>query len=266
VAVGIHHSPLVEHFPVSDNRARIDDQQGYGGGHCCTRDKLAKVRRSFFFHRTQVRVGSTMTLAIPPALVPAILPRDVASKVPFSNLADVLAKFNIAPGSADAATVGDTLSRCQASPLAGELRSCTTSLESTVRSATGMLGSAQERVYWAASSALPRAGLPLQPYVVQAVTPLDGDRHVGCHSMPYPYAVYYCHMTGRATKAYAVSLRSLRGGEPPVTMAALCHLETSDWDPAHPAFKMLHTQPGGDPVCHFMSYANLLFGVKAANA
>ena len=89
--------------------------------------------------------------------------------------------------------------------------------------------------------------------------------------MPFPYAVYYCHMTGRPSKAYAVSLRGRgvtagAGGSPPVTtMAAICHLDTSNWDPAHPAFEMLHTRPGGEPVCHFMSYASLLFGEKAAN-
>ncbi|OEL13791.1 hypothetical protein BAE44_0025190 [Dichanthelium oligosanthes] len=95
-----------------------------------------------------------------------------------------------------------------------------------------MLGSSTQGGLWAASSAPPRAGLPPhQQYVVQAVTPLAGDRHVACHGLAYPYAVYYCHMTGRATKAYAVSLRSLRGGGQPVTVAAHCHLDTSNWYP-----------------------------------
>ncbi|XP_062202072.1 BURP domain-containing protein 13-like [Phragmites australis] len=99
---------------------------------------------------------------------------------------------------------------------------------------------------WAAASALPR-----QECVVSAVSPLDGDRHVACHDEPYPYAVFQCHMTGRSsTKAYMITLS---GRSPAVTMAALCHRDTSNWNPAHPAFEML---------CHFMPYANLVFGEK----
>ncbi|CAN6343694.1 unnamed protein product [Urochloa humidicola] len=65
-------------------------------------------------------------------------------------------------------------------------------------------------------------------------------------------------MTGKPTRAYEVTLRGA-AAPPEVAMAAICHVDTSDWDPAHPAFKMVHTRPGGAPVCHFMSYASLLF-------
>ena len=50
-----------------------------------------------------------------------------------------------------------------------------------------------------------------------------------------------------------------------VDMAAVCHFDTSKWDLAHPAFKILHTHPGGSPVCHFLPYADLIFGEKADN-
>jgi hypothetical protein len=215
-----------------------------------------------------------MTFSFRPAMVAPILPHAVAEKVPFGDLPDLLATFDIAPSSAEAATVADTLSQCQALPIDGEHKACATSLESTVQSAMRMLGTAgtddddSATTLWAAASALPSTGLPLQPYVIQAVTTLDGDRHVGCHIMPYPYAVYFCHMTpAMPTKVYLVSLRSsISGGGPAVTMAAICHLDTSNWQKAHPAFEMVHTQPGGVPVCHFMSYGNLLFGEKAVAA
>jgi hypothetical protein len=42
-------------------------------------------------------------------------------------------------------------------------------------------------------------------------------------------------------------------------MLAYCHLDTSDWNPAHPAFEVLNTHPGGMPVCHFMPYGSLGF-------
>ncbi|KAG0521585.1 hypothetical protein BDA96_08G174000 [Sorghum bicolor] len=276
---GIDHSPLVEHFTSSSRRPAAVDliTYSYNGGSRV----YAAVPPGFFFLESQVSVGSAMTVSFEPAAMwPPILPRDVAQKVPFSNLADVLATFHIAASSAEATTVGETVSLCGAPPplTGGEQKACATSLEDTVESATHMLvggGSVRHHgvVLWAASSSAsavpPAAHHQQQPsFVVQAVASLDGDRHVGCHAMPFPYAVYYCHMTGRPSKAYAVSLRGLTaGGSPAVTtMAAICHLDTSNWDPAHPAFEMLRTRPGGAPVCHFMSYASLLFGEKAANA
>ncbi|TVT96922.1 hypothetical protein EJB05_57843, partial [Eragrostis curvula] len=42
-------------------------------------------------------------------------------------------------------------------------------------------------------------------------------------------------------------------------MVAFCHLDTSKWNPGHPAFEVLHTRPGATPVCHFMPYGNLAF-------
>ncbi|TVU40156.1 hypothetical protein EJB05_13606, partial [Eragrostis curvula] len=45
-----------------------------------------------------------------------------------------------------------------------------------------------------------------------------------------------------------VSLRGLREHGPGVAMAAICHLNTSSWNPAYPAFEILHTKPGGAPL------------------
>ncbi|KAJ1266252.1 hypothetical protein BS78_08G136700 [Paspalum vaginatum] len=212
-----------------------------------------------FFHEAQLaRKGSAMTVAMPPSAVQPILPRDAAARAPFADAAAVLAAFGIPPRSPEAEQVSDTLSECSAPPLAGEQEACATSLEATVGAAARMLGGGP---MWAAASALPREGLPLRAYTVAAVSALEGDRHVACHDAPFPYAVFQCHMaaTQAPTKAYVVTLS---GGGQEVAMAALCHRDTSNWNPAHPAFETLHTKPGGAPVCHFMPYANLLFGVK----
>ncbi|TVU49243.1 hypothetical protein EJB05_00542, partial [Eragrostis curvula] len=106
--------------------------------------------------------------------------------------------------------------------------------------------------------------------MVAGVKELGGDRHVACHDEPFPYAVFQCHMTGRsATRAYMITVQSgVRGNDPAATtvaMSALCHRDTSSWNPAHPAFEILGTKPGGAPVCHFMPYANLVFGQTVAH-
>lgn len=250
---GIDHSPLVEHRPGSSYL--------FPSAICLSYKVNCRgvVPPGLFFRKTQVRVGSTMTVSLPPETAAPILPRDVAKGVPFGDMGDVLARFDISPSSAEAATLAYTVRECQAPTLAGELSSCTTSVEDTVQSAMHMLGTTQG-VWAAASSTLTSAGLPHELYAVETVTPLDGGRHVGCHEMPYPYAVFQCHMMNEPSKAYMMSLRSLHGG-PTTVMAALCHLDTSKWDPDHVAFKILHTQPGDMPVCHFMPYAHLLFGI-----
>jgi hypothetical protein len=153
---------------------------------------------------------------------------------------------------------------CRAAPLVGERKACATSLEAIVLSATHMLATSQPVA--AAASALPSSGLPRRAYMVQTIKPLcgQGGCFVACHSKAYPYAVYECHMTEASSQAYVVSIRS-GGGLPTVDMAALCHFDTSNWNQAHPAFKILHTHPGGSPVCHFLPYADLVFVEKAAN-
>ncbi|CAN6348375.1 unnamed protein product, partial [Urochloa humidicola] len=258
VQEGIDDPPLEKHYysAPANNLRTINASCGCptpvpiktGYHHVSASLAKAVLPAGTFFQESQMRVGSTMTVSFPPAAVPPILPRDVAEKIPFDNLTDVLATFHIPPSSSKATMAADTLNRCRDSSAltAGEQRACTTSLEATVGSATRMLGSSSH-VYWAAASALPRTGLPLRPYAVAAVTQLAGDRHVGCHSLPFPYAVYYCHVTGKPTRAYGVTLRGT-DPSPEVAMAAICHVDTSDWDPAHPAFEMVHTRPGGAPV------------------
>ena len=132
---GIDHSPLVKHYAA----------QQPGISPCLLFNSVCDPRMvaetGIFFHEAQLLPGSAMTLSFPAEAEAAILPHDVTGKVPFRNLADVLATFSIPAGSAEAAQVRDTLSRCQEPPVAGEVKACATSLEGTVRSAMGMIGS-----------------------------------------------------------------------------------------------------------------------------
>ncbi|CAL4897997.1 unnamed protein product [Urochloa decumbens] len=258
VQEGIDHSPHVEHYSALPSISA-----------CILTNTICDARTvaetGLFFHQSQLHPGSVMTVSFPPAQSePAILPRDVADKVPFANLLDVLAAFNIPAGSAEAAQVRDTLSRCEAPPLAGEVKTCTTSLETTVSSAVDMLGT--NTGVWVGSSVIPRGGLPRQPYVVKGVTRVVGDSYISCHKVPFPYAVYHCHGTKQPGYiAHVVSLKGLHGGQE-AAMLAYCHLDTSDWNPAHPAFEILNTHPGGTPVCHFTPYGSLGFLKKTEGA
>ncbi|XBI43367.1 hypothetical protein VPH35_108144 [Triticum aestivum] len=258
VQKGIDDAPRVVRYPAFPSISLCGAWTGM-----CTASLAAPT--GIFFYEAQLRPGSTMTMSFPAEAEPPILPHDLAEKVPFANLSAVLTTFNIPTGSAQASHVAKTLSLCQSPPHVGELRVCTTSLESAVRSAMNMLigrSTGGDHGMWMATSVLPAGGgLPRQLYEVQAVTKLHGDYFVGCHKMPFPYRVYQCHMTaGLTDKGYVVSLRGLVGGGPTAKLLAFCHFDTSKWNPAHPAFEVLRTHPG-TPVCHFMPYANPVFGI-----
>ncbi|CAN6339063.1 unnamed protein product [Urochloa humidicola] len=263
VQKGIDDSPLKEGSVHPQLQHQLISCLGYSYEiRCGGPPTSSAAAMGVFFRRDMVRVGSVMTAYFPPVDLPAILPRAAAESAPFANINDVLAKFTIAPGSAEASIVRGTVSACEAPPLAGERKACATSLEGTVQAAARMLGT--KRMSVAVSALTPREGLPRQEYEVAAAVLLDGRRHVTCHNDPFPYAVYRCHVEKEdvSTEAYVLTLRS---SSLVVDMVAVCHLDTSNWSPAHPAFKTLNLRPGDAPLCHFMPYADLLFSDKADN-
>nr|AFK33381.1 unknown [Medicago truncatula] len=77
----------------------------------------------------------------------------------------------------------------------------------------------------------------------------EKNKAVVCHKENYPYAVFYCHKTD-TTKAYSVPLEGADGSR--VKAIAVCHTDTSEWNPKHLAFQVLKVQPGTVPVCHLL--------------
>lgn len=147
---------------------------------------------------------------------------------------------------------------CEAAPRTDdEAKFCATSLEALVEGATTALGT---RDIKPVTSMLPSSGAPWQPYTVRAVRPIVGGeasaKFVACHDVVYPYTVYRCHDTGLA-RLYMVDMEGARGSN--VTVAVICHVDTSQWDPKHLSFKLLHDKPGGPPVCHTMPFGHMVW-------
>ncbi|KAJ0010868.1 hypothetical protein Pint_34618 [Pistacia integerrima] len=90
---------------------------------------------------------------------------------------------------------------------------------------------------------------------------ISSPKMVACHTMPYPYAIFYCH--GRTdNKLFKVSLGAEDGDR--VEAVAVCHMDTSHWSPDHISFRLLGTKPGFDShVCHFFPTDNLVFVQKS---
>ncbi|CAM0878107.1 unnamed protein product [Alopecurus aequalis] len=211
-----------------------------------------------FFNEGAVHAGSIMTLSSPPTPEMVILPRKVADRMPFDNVSSILQMFHIMPRSHAAADVEETLHKCL-KPVHDKKEACAASLDEVLQVAIDMLGTPKLE---AAASALPSAGLPTKAYIVQAVRPLSGSLFVACHIEPYPYTIYYCHTTG-LSKAYTMFITSEEGGAvTQLELVVVCHQDTSDWNPNHPAFKALRTKPGVSPICHYIPFGHLIFGKK----
>lgn len=213
-----------------------------------------------FFHEKSVRVGSHLRFRFP-AANPAplgLLPLAAAASIPFSTAAlpAILALFRVPPGSPRAAAMAATLRTCEWPPLAGEAKFCASSLEALVERAMATLGTRDVRPV---TSTLPRAGAPLRAYAVRAVRRVDDGGagfFVGCHDVAYLYTVYRCHTTGPA-RAYMMEMEG-EGGDK-ITVATVCHTDTSRWNPEHLSFKLLGTKPGGAPICHLMPYGHIIW-------
>lgn len=225
-------------------------------------EELADTKMAVFFREEALRVRQSLPFRFPAAVTAPLgfLPRHIADAIPFSSsaLPGVLAQFNVAEGSAQAAKMEETLGMCEDPGLEWEAKFCATSLEALVEGAQGVLGT---RSITEMISRVPRAGSPLQPYTIRAVQPVRGSSFVGCHQKEYPYTVYMCHSTGPA-RAYKVEMEGAGGDK--VTLFSVCHTDTSEWDKDHVAFRFLDTKPGGPPVCHVLPYGHILWAKKYA--
>lgn len=199
------------------------------------------------------------------------LPRQVADSIPFSSkkLPEILKRLSIDPSSKAAEIMKYTLGDCEQRDHSngGEQKSCSTSLENMISFSTSMLESNNVRAMSSITmvdkdtrSGISSDAGKTEFEIVGVKKEVDfGSPIVVCHRHPYPYAVFYCHKT-RMTAAYTVSLV---GGGMKVKALAVCHGDSSWWNPKTMALQLLKVEPGTTiPVCHFLEEGNLLWTKK----
>ncbi|CAN0906014.1 BURP domain-containing protein BNM2C [Linum grandiflorum] len=180
---------------------------------------------------------------------PHLLSKQQADSIPFSSshIPYLLRLFSFSPGSDHAEAVENTLTLCELKPMAGETKFCATSLESMLDSVRVSFGTETQ------FKALTTAASSLQNYtILQEPEQIMAGKVMSCHTVPYPYRVYFCHASAGETKLFRVML----GGEDErgeiVEAVAICHMDTSKWDRDNPSFRVLKVKPGKGPVCHFI--------------
>ncbi|KAH6767163.1 hypothetical protein C2S52_018146 [Perilla frutescens var. hirtella] len=215
-----------------------------------------------FFHYNDLKVGNKMSIYFPtkdPSTSPHLLSRQESDSIPFSSsrIPYILELFSFSEGSKQAKAMADTLYHCEFPPLKGESKFCATSLEFMLDSLHEIFGlSSKFRVL--TTSYLSESISLLQNYrVSEPLMQISAPKIIACHTLPYPYAVFYCHGQVSDNKLYKVSLEGDDGGR--VEATAMCHMDTSQWDPNHNAFRVLKSVPGASPVCHFFPSDNLVW-------
>ncbi|KAJ8440927.1 hypothetical protein Cgig2_022783 [Carnegiea gigantea] len=137
----------------------------------------------------------------------------------------------------------ETIIGCEESPVGGEDKYCATSLEDFVDYVISKIGS-QVKVL---STTIDKD--VITEYTIEKAHKVSSDGNFVCHKARYPHAVFHCH-TIRNTDAYVVSLIDANGQKSKA--AAVCHRDTSYWNPEHLAFQLLEVEPGSVPICHFV--------------
>ncbi|KAK7310643.1 hypothetical protein RJT34_08265 [Clitoria ternatea] len=223
--------------------------------------KHMDIELNVFFTPSDLKVGKIMPIYFSKknsSTSPKFLTREEASQIPFSSkhLKSLLKFFSIPKHSPQAKAMKYTLKNCELESMEGETKFCATSLESLLDFAHYLFGSNAKfkpltTVHLSNSTAI------LQNYTISQVEVISVPNIIGCHPMPYPYAVFYCHSQQSDTNMYEVLVEGENGGR--VKAAAICHMDTSKWDKDHVSFRVLKVEPGTSPVCHFFPPDNLVW-------
>ncbi|CAM8966533.1 unnamed protein product [Rhodiola kirilowii] len=185
------------------------------------------------------------------------VPRQAADSIPFSSdkFPVVLEQLSIKPGSPKAEMMKITLKECELPAEKDEIRTCVTSLESMIDFSIQQLGKNIQ-----AFSTEAEKDTKLQKFTMQKGIKLIGqDKIVACHTLNYPYAVFYCHVV-KSARAYGVPFVGISGTN--VMSVGVCHTNTTSWHTEHESFQILKVKPGGKPVCHFLPDYNILWTRK----
>ncbi|XP_057964703.1 BURP domain-containing protein BNM2A-like [Malania oleifera] len=215
-----------------------------------------------FFTLDELKEGQGMPIYFPkrdPSSSPHFSLREGAESIPFSlsQLPKLLQFFSFSPSSPQARAMEDTLRECETKPINGETKICATSLESMLDFTKTILGK-ETQSEALSTTHLTKSSTLLQNYTILKVSrEVPAPKIVACHTMPYPYAVFYCHSHGSKSMVFKVLVQGENGDR--VDAVVVCHLDTSQWGRGHVSFRVLRIEPGTSPVCHFFPADNLVW-------
>ncbi|KAJ6409720.1 hypothetical protein OIU84_009258 [Salix udensis] len=215
-----------------------------------------------FFTIEDLKVGKKIPIYFShrdPSNSPHLISREEADSIPFSlaKLPYLLDFFSFSRESPQAKAMEYTLTLCEVEPMEGETKVCATSLESMLDFARATFG-LNTRVKALTTNHVRNQASPLQNYtLLEEPKEILAPKMIGCHTLPYPYVVYFCHSQEGENRLFEISLGGENGDR--VQATGVCHMDTSKWDPDSPSFRVLKIKPGTGPVCHVFPADNIVW-------
>ncbi|GKV16578.1 hypothetical protein SLEP1_g27200 [Rubroshorea leprosula] len=181
------------------------------------------------------------------------LPRAFADSMPFSSnkFSDILKLFSMDPKSAGAKVMKQNIEDCERAAIGGEVKYCATSLESLLDLSVSRLG---KKIHVLSTEV--EKETKNEDFTIGKGGKNMGEKNIVCHKMKYPYAVFFCHSIDK-TDVYKVPLIGSDGTK--VKAIAVCHKDTSTWNPRHVVFQVLKVKPGSVPICHFLGKESIVW-------
>eukprot|EP00258_Populus_trichocarpa_P007940 XP_002313055.2 BURP domain protein USPL1 [Populus trichocarpa] len=250
------------HLPIKHNID--DDHQKHAHAHAHLSSHMDHMDPSdkIFFTIKDLKVGNAIPIYFShgdPSTSPHLISREEANSIPFSlaKLPYLLEFFSLSKESPQAKAMEYTLTQCEVEPMEGETKLCATSLESMLDFAQATFG-IDTQVKALTTNHLRKSVAPLQNYtLLEEPKEILAPKMIGCHTMPYPYVVYYCHIQEGGNRLFEISLGGEHGDR--VQATGVCHMDTSKWDPDNPSFRVLKIKPGTAPVCHIFPADNIVW-------
>lgn len=234
----------------------VGTKSPYDYNYAADAQMLADPSLSMFLLEKDLHSGTKVSLRLvqennPDTQKTHFLPRGVAEQIPFSSskFSVALKELNVEQDSDMGVSMKETLQECESPAINGESKYCATSLESMIDYSTSRLGSNHVTVL---ATNVPKTAKSMkQEYTIVGVKYVSkpGEKSVVCHSQKYAYAVFYCH-EAQGTKTARVWVKGEDGSR--AEAVAVCHEDTSAWNPSHVAFQVLNVKPGAASLCHFI--------------
>ncbi|XP_042487486.1 polygalacturonase non-catalytic subunit AroGP3-like [Macadamia integrifolia] len=209
-----------------------------------------------FFRESMVKEGDFM--AVPdlrdPMSYRSFFPQPLASKVPFSlaQIEGLKKMFGVVDESNMDQFIQDTLKICEERPIRDDRSTCATSGEDLIDFIIKQLG--HNVCIWSTES----IEGSYENVTIGAVELIYGNMSEPpalCHSLPFPFQVYYCHVLQKV-KVFVVDIHVQKKVNHAIMV---CHYDTSTWNPNHIAFKLLGFGPGLIEICHWINENGLVW-------
>ena len=219
------------------------------------------VGPGIFFRESMLKKGKVIPMPDINDKLPerSFLPRSISSKQPFSTLkvSELKHIFHVGDNSTMETMIVESSSVCKRAPSRGETKQCVSSAEDMIDFAVSMLGRNIDIL------TTKNVNGSKQSIMIGSIKGINGGKvtdSVSCHQLLFPYLLYYCHSVPKA-RVYQVDILDPNSKAKINNGVAICHMNTSGWDPTHEAFLALGSAPGRIEVCHWIFQNDLTWTI-----